>query len=483
MASGAAGADRALSLPPPREKGALNSLDKFALNRQINIKNPVYQDESWYSEKSPQYQGEGSPLTQSQGEVSAPREKATINTKVKNLCTVYGVKKGSKRAAEPIEGGKGDTWRQQGGFLNPKVFTGTGQLPRVPATSSRGFQLAASLSLSALRPGPSLGARSSFANMVEAELECATEGTPFAPRLPEPWNASFGAPPDQTLRPEPVKRSYIKQESAAKIAGVSPWTSASLGEKLRWMPTVYKPPELAVQDEVEEYDHDDEESWLREVASGSTLKRAPKARAGEKHKAKPKERPPTPDARDIAARLARERSEQIKRHMLIENAEYMDHQLSDLRRGKVHLKNRMATCTSNELFENRSFYTSYAMTIRQNSDIKQKRAQPTFSSQPLAKEERPALNPSHRSPSVSPTHKSVTFMPNENEPNHLRPPPAAGSTSPSSAASTSLLPPIEEPTGRRKRGEPEPCTIARQVRALQKAIESSHKILPPRLSS
>merc|ERR1740129_170392 len=57
----------------------------------------------------------------------------------------------------------------------------------------------------------------------------------------------------------------------------------------------------------------------------------------------------------------------LRRRMLLNDPEYMDDQISELRKGKMRHRNRLNETSGDELFENRSFYTAYAMTIRHRS--------------------------------------------------------------------------------------------------------------------
>jgi len=155
-----------------------------------------------------------------------------------------------------------------------------------------------------------------------------------------------------------------------------------------------------------------------------------------------------PDPRAVAAALRAERSKLIRHQMLIENVEYMDDQVSELRRGKVRLRNRVNECSDDELFENRSFYTDYAMTIRQRSQRKNQERRATVAAKILSDK--------------VPLGSSISTL----RPNTLTLP----------LPSSPYRPVSEDQWRRKKRGETFfSSSSTLELRALQQQIEGSHK--------
>mmetsp|Transcript_92522 Transcript_92522/g.163635 ORF Transcript_92522/g.163635 Transcript_92522/m.163635 type:complete len:279 (+) Transcript_92522:266-1102(+) len=68
---------------------------------------------------------------------------------------------------------------------------------------------------------------------------------------------------------------------------------------------------------------------------------------------------------DAAAELSRRRSLDMRRQRLVEDPEYMDGEIRNLRRGKFHTQSMMRSTTRDELYENACLYTTYATAIRQ----------------------------------------------------------------------------------------------------------------------
>lgn len=68
---------------------------------------------------------------------------------------------------------------------------------------------------------------------------------------------------------------------------------------------------------------------------------------------------------DAAAELSRRRSLDLRRQRLVEDPEYMDREIINLRRGKFMTQSMMRSTTRDELYDNACLYTTYATAIRQ----------------------------------------------------------------------------------------------------------------------
>lgn len=376
------------------------------------------------------------------------------------LCTTYGLKTPSKCAAESSDSDN-DGWRNCFGTLSPALLSSTGQLPSIISPIGGSLSLAASMSLSCLRPPPR---------------------TPPAYRGAR---AEFADPPLPQEQATPPRRPGLPKYEPLRIAQSEPLLpQGPMGERLRGPPPRQEEL-LAFQEALP--------SHRSQASDHHSRSHSPVRRKGQKPKVKSRSHTfghnsvgqdaSTPDARSVAAELARRRSNFIRRQMLIENDEYMDGQLGDLRRGKVGLKNRMSQCTDDELFENRSFYTSYAMSIHQRSELRKERDK----LKAMAAKEDAALS-SHGQ--ASGKSLSVTWGASEVHHPEWHQAPSMSTLGSASRQNTcefksktttdsvSHEQPIEDQQRRRKkRGETEVCTVAAEVVALREQMKDSHKKL------
>lgn len=167
---------------------------------------------------------------------------------------------------------------------------------------------------------------------------------------------------------------------------------------------------------------------------------------------------------------------------MIENNEYMDGELKELRRGRDRLRIRVNECSNEELFENRSFYTSYAMTIKQRGDLrKQQDAQKALRAK--AKENR-ALGAGGGASHGKRAGLAVTWGPTESSHHSEWNQPLGSNT-----ASSQQQPNAWQQTGddqvrrKKKRGELEACSkMAMEVQHLKMQMEGSHRKLQNHVS-
>jgi len=142
--------------------------------------------------------------------------------------------------------------------------------------------------------------------------------------------------------------------------------------------------------------------------------------------------------------------------MLVDNPEYMEDQLKELRNGKVRLRCRVMQCTDDELYENRNFFTDYAVAITERQRVKKQQDE-----QQKAKVVKDNL----------PVGASEAGRSREARPESRQPPTPRQQPPVSNSAA-----PTEEQRRKKKKGESEASTMhAMEVRAMMAQIEGSHK--------
>lgn len=421
---------------------------------------------------------------------SPPQRGAKVAARAKDLTvsSTYGKRQLGRGVVENGVSGM-DEWRTKSGTLNPSLLTSTGTLPPLVPSPSGSVSLAASLSLSCLMPPPrEVIAKRRAADATDgqtawqpwtlaeqasqqAALE-ASELEAFHPRLSGDGALAL------TLRcsPDEVARGLRETFGSFRernVAFEAMDTKMPLGERLRQSPNegsvspIGQSKTVSLGARTEASGFGAEPFWLH----GNKMLQ-PKVR-------KPRSHNSQSNARSVAAELTRQRSNIIRRQMLIENPEYMQSELLELRRGKVRLRNTVNRCTDDELFENRSFYTPYAMAIRQRSEIKEEERRQRSELKKQLEDAKMPWQPKdilsyqfEHSSELSSTANPSTAVEGKRS---AAPAVTRGQTDSNSPERQQSG--MDDPRRRKRRGEPEATSIALEVRALQQQIEGSHKKL------